>query len=200
MQGVYKPSPTTGTRSSVIQVMFSGQIESINIPGISNIYCRYTITSGSDWHLQHGLDTGLSQIAYGESRRKDGITLNFPIDISYTTTNLFGWPRVVLSVYGLDLLGRDVVRGYGTTYLPTAGCNVVREIPLFKPQSSTLLQHWTAKLSATQPEYYDSRFIAQNEGRAVTRVSSGGKAVLRLNTMTRGMMEHGYILRRTTLD
>lgn len=57
-----------------------------------------------------------------------------------------------MQVYGLDVLGRDVVRGYGTTYLPTAGCNIVREIPLFKPQSSSLLQHWTAILTATQPE------------------------------------------------
>ena len=57
-----------------------------------------------------------------------------------------------MQVYGLDVLGRDVVRGYGTTYLPTAGCNIVREIPLFRPQSSSLLQHWTAILTATQPE------------------------------------------------
>lgn len=28
-------------------------------------------------------------------------------------------PQLMISVYGLDALGNDVVRGYGTTHLPT---------------------------------------------------------------------------------
>ncbi len=44
---------------------------------------------------------------------------NFPIDITYKTTNAFGWPQLVVSVYGLDTLGRDVIKGYGCMHLPT---------------------------------------------------------------------------------
>lgn len=44
---------------------------------------------------------------------------NYPLDLTYKTTNAFGWPQLVVSVYGLDLFGRDVVKGYGCVHLPT---------------------------------------------------------------------------------
>lgn len=51
---------------------------------------------------------------------RDGVLVwNFPIDITYKTTNAFGWPQLVVSVYGLDTLGRDVIKGYGCMHLPT---------------------------------------------------------------------------------
>lgn len=44
---------------------------------------------------------------------------NFPLDVTYKATNAFGWPQLVVSVYGVDALGRDVVQGYGCMHLPT---------------------------------------------------------------------------------
>jgi B9 domain-containing protein 1 len=44
---------------------------------------------------------------------------NFPVDVTYKATNAFGWPQVVVSVYGVDALGRDVIQGYGCMHLPT---------------------------------------------------------------------------------
>lgn len=44
---------------------------------------------------------------------------NFPVDVTYKATNAFGWPQVVVSVYGVDALGRDVIQGYGCIHLPT---------------------------------------------------------------------------------
>lgn len=44
---------------------------------------------------------------------------NFPLDITYKATNAFGWPQMVVSVYGLDAFGRDVIKGYGCMHLPT---------------------------------------------------------------------------------
>ena len=37
----------------------------------------------------------------------------------HRSTNVFGWPQLVLSVYGLTFFGRDVARGYGSIHLPT---------------------------------------------------------------------------------
>lgn len=83
----------------------------------------------------------------------DAIVLNFPIDIAFKSTNPFGWPRLVISIYGLDAFGRDVIRGYGSVHLPTvAGSNTVREVPLFRPLSSSLLQQFIAWLSGSPPE------------------------------------------------
>lgn len=43
---------------------------------------------------------------------------NFPIEVSFRSTNISGWPRIVLSVYGPDWLGHDVILGYGVATLP----------------------------------------------------------------------------------
>ncbi|RLN52136.1 hypothetical protein BBJ29_007510 [Phytophthora kernoviae] len=138
-----------------------------------------------------GAENGLSQIAYLGGRDKE-ILLNFPIDVSFKSTNPFGWPRLVLSVYGLDLLGRDVVRGYGSVVFPvTTGC-VTREVPLFRPLSSSTLQQFIAWLTGSPPEYFDSKFVAQSDSREVTRVTSAGKVRVVLNIATHSMKQHGY--------
>lgn len=33
-------------------------------------------------------------------------------------SNVYGWPQLVVSVYGMDYFGRDVVYGYGCMRLP----------------------------------------------------------------------------------
>ncbi|KAF1795081.1 B9 domain [Phytophthora cactorum] len=99
------------------QVIFSGQVE--RYPGVTNVYCRYAITYGVDWRVLHitdvfelqGAENGLSQIAYIASS-EDEILLNFPIDVSFKSTN---------PLYGLDALGRDVVRGYGSLRFQFSG-------------------------------------------------------------------------------
>ncbi|KAG3119173.1 hypothetical protein PI124_g3864 [Phytophthora idaei] len=173
------------------QVVFSGQVERVHYPGVTNVYCRYAITYGVDWRVLHGAENGLSQIAYIASS-EDEILLNFPIDVSFKSTNPFGWPRLVLSLYGLDALGRDVVRGYGSVAFPvTPGCSV-REVALFRPMSSSRMQQFIAWLTGSPPEYFDSKFVAQSESREVTRVTSAGKVRVVLNVATHGMKQHGY--------
>lgn len=41
-------------------------------------------------------------------------------------------------------------------------------------------------------QYFDAKFIAQNDGREVTRVCSAGKVRLQLNVVTSGMNKYGY--------
>lgn len=48
------------------------------------------------------------------------VVWNFPLEISFRSTNAFGWPQLAISVWGPDLLGNEVIRGYGATHLPTS--------------------------------------------------------------------------------
>ena len=43
---------------------------------------------------------------------------NFPLNITFKSTSPHGWPQLVLAVYGPDILGNDVVRGYGAVHAP----------------------------------------------------------------------------------
>ena len=165
--------------------MFSG--------GLDNLYVRYTFSFGNDWGVIHGVDSGLSQIARKDSGSQDqSVTWNFPVDCTFKATNAYGWPRLALSVYGVDGMGRDVVRGYGSLLLPTTPGHHTRYVQMYTPISSSIIQRFMAWMSGTHPEFFDSKFVAQGEGREVTRVMNTGVVKVTLSVMTKGMEGFGY--------
>jgi hypothetical protein len=152
--------------------------------GASNLYCKYSFHYGPDWSFvnvglkrrrlscvlsvarRQGLEHGMSQIAH-KAGSDESFTWNFPIDVSFRSTNVHGWPQLAISVYGINLLGRDVIQGYGCVHLPTTpgrcgphavGCmewpwvddgracahRHERIVRLFTPMSSSFFQQFTA--------------------------------------------------------
>ena len=49
---------------------------------------------------------------------RQSFVFNFPIDVTFKSTNPYGWPQIVVHAYGLDSFGNDVVRGYGAMHIP----------------------------------------------------------------------------------
>ena len=147
-----------------------------------------------------GLDHGFSQVACRGSSStsgsggsgSSGVVWNFPIDVTFKTTNAHGWPRLVVSVYSMDMFGRFVIRGYGSLLIPTVPGQYTRYIRTFAPASSSYLQAFLGWLTGNLPEFYDSRFVASSEGREVVRVQSTGIVRIRINVTTRGLASHGY--------
>lgn len=72
------------------------------------------------------------------------------------------------------MFGRFVVQGYGSVAVPTMPGRYVRRVRMFTPVASTLLQSFVGWLTGNVPEFYDSKFVAANEGREVTRVKATG--------------------------
>jgi B9 domain-containing protein 1 len=173
-------------------IMCTGQVESAQFPGVDNLYCRYQFKYGADWKVLQGVDVGLSQIAQRGTHNESTIVWNFPIDVTFASTNAFGWPRIVLSVYGIDAFGRDVVHGYGSVLVPTVAGTYTRYVRLFKPLSSSLFQSVQAWITGQRPEFFDVTFIAQGEGREVTRVQSTGVVKVTFNMMAKNLAQHGY--------
>ena len=125
-----------------------------------------------------GMDHGFSQVALKGSSSDASVVWNLPLDATFKSTNPQGWPRLVVSVYcqararGVslstlslpprvtfarrrplqDLLGRYVVRGYGSTLLPTVPGRYIRYIRCFTPLASTLLQSFLGWLTGSTPE------------------------------------------------
>lgn len=180
--------------SSSFHVLVVGQIESASFPShIDNLYCRYIITHGEDWSIVHGTNSGLSQIAcrqdYGEY---DRIIWNFPIDIALKSTNAFGWPRIALSLYGLDFLGRDVVRGYGSTLIPLSSGRSTKTVQTYVPISGNICDRIANWISGTAPEFYDSTFTTQSDGRSMIKVRSEGEVQLTLDVKIKDMDTFGF--------
>ncbi|KAK7508005.1 hypothetical protein BaRGS_00000970, partial [Batillaria attramentaria] len=65
-------------------------------------------------------------------------------------------------------------------------------VPMFVPESSSLLQKLTSWFLGRRPEYVDPRVIAQGEGREVTRVRSQGYVTISFNVVMKDMKKLGY--------
>lgn len=67
--------------------------------GLDNLFCQYRFVHGPDWRVMQGIDSGFSQVAQKGSSGDASVVWNFPIDVTFKSTNPFGWPRLVLSIY-----------------------------------------------------------------------------------------------------
>ncbi|KAL4240624.1 B9 domain-containing protein 1 [Mactra antiquata] len=178
--------------SSVFLLMVGGQIESAEFPEFDNLYCRYCLTYGQDWLITSGLEDGLTQITKKSQDERQQFVWNFPIDVTFKSTNPHGWPQLVVHCYGPDVFGTEVVRGYGVCHIPiTPGRHKVR-LPMFVPESSSSLQKFTSWFLGRRPEYVDARVVSQGEGREVTRVRSQGFVNVSFNVVMKDMKKLGY--------
>jgi B9 domain-containing protein 1 len=141
----------------------------------------------------HGLEHGISQICRLASGRADQTFVwNYPIDLSLKSTNAFGWPQLVISVYRINAMGKDVVCAYGSIHIPTTPGRHICYLRLYRPVSSSMCQRITSWLLGSPPEFFNAKFTAQSRGREVTRVASAGTIKLVFNVATRGMAAWGY--------
>lgn len=178
--------------STGFYVLVTGQIDGCQMTGYDNLYVKYSFTRGHDWSVLAGVEHGVSQIAKRTTGATDVLTWNYPIDIMFRSSNVHGWPQVVIGVYGLTVWGGDVIRGYGCTHVPTTPGRHTKYIQLYTPISSSLCQRFTAWLTNNPPEFFDSKFISQGRGREVTRVRSHGCVKVTFNVTTKNMSEWGY--------
>ncbi|XP_065846544.1 B9 domain-containing protein 1-like [Oscarella lobularis] len=177
---------------SVFLLMVSGQIESAKFPEFDDLYCKYSFVHGQDWVVTSGLEEGISQITKKSRDARQIFTWNFPLDVTFKTTNPYGWPQLVVSAYGLDAFGREVVRGYGAVHIPVVPGSTSRVVPMFVPESSSKLQKFTSWLTGRRPEFIDPKFVAQGESREVTRVRSQGEVTVKFDVITKDMKRFGY--------
>uniref|UniRef100_A0A3Q3X2W5 B9 domain-containing protein 1 n=1 Tax=Mola mola TaxID=94237 RepID=A0A3Q3X2W5_MOLML len=177
---------------SVFLLTVNGQIEGANFPEYDNLYCKYCFVYGHDWAPTSGLEEGITQITCKGSQPSHRLIWNFPLEITFKSTNPSGWPQLVVSVYGSDVFGNDVVRGYGATHIPFTPGQHTRTIPMFVPEPTWRLQKFTSWLLGRRPEYTDPKVVAQGEGREVTRVRSQGFVTVSFHIMTKDMKKLGY--------
>ncbi|XP_041434649.1 B9 domain-containing protein 1 isoform X1 [Xenopus laevis] len=196
---------------SVFLLNVSGQIESAEFPEFDDLYCKYSFVYGHDWAPTSGVEEGISQITSKSQDGKQALVWNFPVEITFKSTNPHSCcilyltraptldcerksagPQIVISVYGPDAFGNDVVRGYGAVHLPFTPGRHTRTIPMFVPESSSRLQRFTSWFMGRRPEFTDAKVVAQGEGREVTRVRSQGCVTVSFNVVTKDLKKLGY--------
>jgi B9 domain-containing protein 1 len=177
-----------------ILVNINGAVESGVFRGHRSLAVTYDFSYGPDWRIQEGpmLATNDSQYAANENERSglggSSIVWNFPISSTFSTTNPFGWPRLVLTCVDKQL----VVRGYGAVLVPTCAGKYTRYVHMFSPRASSPLQDFLGWLLNAPAEFRDTKFPARNGDREVTRVQSAGVIKVTFNVTTKHMKHFGY--------
>ncbi|KAI1309071.1 B9 domain-containing protein 1 [Halotydeus destructor] len=181
--------------SSTFSVSAVGQLISCDLPHHERAYCKFSFNHGPDWSIISGLDQGVTQVS--KQSQVDGqfnrlIVWNFPIDVTFRSSNVHGWPQIVLSTFSYDMFGNDIPSGYGSTHIPPVpGRHEVR-IPLFVPKSSSLVNQINAFFSGRRPEFVDPNIVAQAEGRELINVQSQGMATIQLNIALKDFHNQRY--------
>ncbi|XP_049869224.1 B9 domain-containing protein 1 [Pectinophora gossypiella] len=175
-------------------VSFTGQIEYVIFPaGIfdEKLYIQYETVWGPDWDPISGLTSGTSQMAQS-GKDPERVVFNMPLDMVFGTTNVSGWPQVVITVRAQNTLSGDSLRGYALVLLPpTTGSRVVTA-PLVRPQAATLLGQWLAWLTGRHPELADPKMLASGKENYLLRTESYGSITLQLSMVSKDMRKLGY--------
>ncbi|XP_043207708.1 B9 domain-containing protein 1-like isoform X2 [Amphibalanus amphitrite] len=170
----------------------TGQVESARLAGADQLYCRYQLHGGPDWDIVTGLEEGISQVSRPSQDARQLLVWNLPVEVSYKATNPYGWPQLIVSCYGPDLFGNDVIRGYGVSHLPTAAGAHRVTLPLFVPESTSQLQKLVSWFTGRRPELADASSLATGDGRDVMRVRSQGYVTCSFQVVTKDLQRLGY--------
>eukprot|EP00392_Amoebophrya_sp_AT5.2_P012006 g12100.t1 len=184
--------------------MVTGELEGAQLGGSNGpLMCVFSFQSGSDWSVVNGSTQGITQLACSAHPPFNGVSQsfhgdprevvwNFPLGVTYKTTNAYGWPRLIVSVYGTDLCNRRVIKGYGSIHVPCTPGRHTRTIRLFRPISSSWLVRFLGWVMGSPAQFVDPRIIGGTEGREVVRVQSGGKVKVVFNVLAKGHKEFNY--------
>uniref|UniRef100_A0A8C6UMW7 B9 domain-containing protein 1 n=1 Tax=Neogobius melanostomus TaxID=47308 RepID=A0A8C6UMW7_9GOBI len=175
---------------SVFLLTVNGQIEGANFPEYDNLYCKYCYVYGHDWTPTSGLDEGITQITCKGSQ-SNKLIWNFPLETTFKSTSPSGWPQLVVSVYGPDVFGNDVVRGYGATHIPITPELMLQLYFLSRLSIMYLLLLYQA--FTDHPHVCSRAHVETSEvHKVITRVRSQGFVTVSFQIMTKDMKKLGY--------
>ena len=157
------------------------------------INCKYDIEFGQDWELLNGLKTNQSQQACRTEGKDNFFIWNMPFEVCLRSTNPSGWPQLVVSCYGPDWFGREVLKAYGVCYFPTTKGSHERTLHMFSIKSSSGFIEAIGIFLGQKAEILNApNILSTGEGREVIRAQSEGIVKAKFNINITNMEYFGY--------
>ncbi|XP_023941224.1 B9 domain-containing protein 1 [Bicyclus anynana] len=175
-------------------VSFSGHIEHVRFPaGVfdDQLYLQYDIVWGEDWSPISGLSSGTSQMATS-GHDPERVIFNMPIEMVFGSTNVFGWPQLVVTVRAKNSLCGDSLRGYAVLLLPPTAGSQRLSAQLVRPRPATLLGEWLAWLTGRGPELADPKMLADGKDNYLLSTESYGSVSLQVTMVSKDFRKLGY--------
>lgn len=177
----------------------------LNIQGVVNdanffegnsIFLKYDIVFGEEWKKISGQTSGQSQYACVGKGCASYFIWNMPFDVRLcceNPDNLEKWPQIVISCFAPDFLGREVLKAYGTCFLPTTSGSHERSLSMFSPISSYSLVEVLSFLYGEKAELINApKVLASGEGREILRCKSEGTVKIKFDVQYQNLEKFGF--------
>ncbi|XP_047024789.1 B9 domain-containing protein 1 [Helicoverpa zea] len=175
-------------------VSFTGQIEYVTFPGgifDDQLYVQFETVWGPDWEPVSGLISGTSQMARS-GVDPERVVLNLPLDMVFSSTNVSGWPQLIVTVRAQNTISGDALRGYSLFLMPPTTGQSLTSAPLVRPQAATLLGDWLAWITGRYPELADPKMLASGKDNYLLRTESCGTVTVSLSMVSKDLRKLGY--------
>ena len=157
------------------------------------ISVKWDLIVGGNWELEAGIPTGVTHSAQANESLEQLASFNFISRYSLTTTNLQDFPRILLTLYGVDFLGRGVVKGYGVFHLPFHVGASVKKVRVFRPTPSSGIVGLFGYLFGKNPEYVDPvKTLVHGNSRKFTLTEPVGFVNIRFNVRGENITSNGF--------
>ncbi|XP_052861976.1 B9 domain-containing protein 1 [Anopheles bellator] len=182
---------TSGESESFFHLTVTGQLESAYFPmgpDGSGLFCRYDIVAGPDWELVSGLQSAVTQSARTESDYRT-VVFNMPIEFTMKSTNPYGWPQIIFSLYGANVWNVETNRGYARVHCPLSGSHSAERTlraPLFIPKYANACSAVMSWISGVNPEMRDPKILADGSKHKGLSSETYGELVVKLCAISRG--------------
>lgn len=170
-----------------IYINTTGQLESAYFPlGIHNskLFCRYDIKAGPDWEFISGLQSGVTQLATA-GYRMDKIIFNLPLEFMYKSTNPYGWPQIIFSLYGTNWWGKETSFGYARIHLPIGIGNCKLRAPILILKYTNFWSALSSWITDRNPELKDPRILMDGTKSKSLSINTYGELIVSLQSITR---------------
>ena len=173
-----------------------GLIREGTFPEDDEIFCKYDIVYDQDWEVVTGQNSGQSQHACLGEGTNGYFVWNMPFQIRLYSEEPKNWPQLVISCYYPDFLGREIIKAYGTCYIPTMDGNHERNLSMFCPISSYGFTKFYEIVYGEKAELINApKIMALGEGREILRTKSEGSIKIKFTIKLENLEENGYELK-----
>ena len=187
-------------KSLFFRLFISGSIEYGNFVGEEPIKVNYEFVSGEKWAKEDGIIKGSTQYSCKGEGIYNYYSYGLNFEISYRSTDPFGWPQLVLNCFTVDSKGNQIVKGYGCVHVPTSTGRHKRKVHIFRPtENSNLVGKFFGYNSANSDDKNDDKtdpkVISSGQEREISRANCEGFVNVVFQVVFRDVDKFGLIIK-----
>lgn len=187
-------------KSLFFRLFISGSIEYGNLVGEEPIKVNYEFVSGEKWAKEDGIIKSSTQYSCKGEGIYNYYSYGLNFEISYRSTDPFGWPQLVLNCFTVDSKGNQIVKGYGCVHVPTSTGRHKRKVHIFRPtENSNLVGKFFGYNSANSDDKNDDKtdpkVISSGQEREISRANCEGFINVVFQVVFRDVDKFGLIIK-----